>query len=96
MKINAIDKNGNLKEYDAILTYHSDKFNKDYVVYTDNIYNSTNELQIYINEYNSQNSECLVNSISDSEEYNIIKTEVNSILLSMKNEQDKIDNIDIN
>lgn len=96
MKINAIDKNGNLKEYDTILTYHSDEFNKDYVVYTDNIYNSNNELQIYINEYNSQNSECLVNSISNIEEYNIIKTEVNSILLSMKNEQDKIDNIDIN
>ena len=30
MKINAIDKKGNLKEYDVILTYHSDKFDKDY------------------------------------------------------------------
>ena len=47
MKINAIDKDGNLKEYDAILTYHSDEFNKDYVAYTDNIYNSNNELQIW-------------------------------------------------
>lgn len=94
MKINAIDKKGNLKEYDVILTYHSDKFDKDYIVYTDNIYNSNNELQIYINEYNSHNSECLVNNILSNDEYNIIKTEVNSILLSMKNEQDKIDNID--
>ena len=39
MKINAIDNNGNLKEYDAILTYHSDEFNRDYVAYTDNVYN---------------------------------------------------------
>ena len=93
MKINAVDKNGNLKEYDTILTYHSDEFNKDYVVYTDNIYNSNNELQIYINEYNSQDPECLVKSIIDINEYNKIKLEINSILLTMKNE---LDNIDIN
>ena len=95
MKINAVDKNGNLKEYDVILTYHNDEFNKDYVVYTDNVYNSNNELQIYINEYNSQNLECLVNNISDNDEYNKIKSEINSILLTMKNEVDKIDDIDI-
>ena len=29
MKINAIDINGNLKEYDTILTYHNDEYNKD-------------------------------------------------------------------
>ena len=39
MKINAIDESGKLKEYDVILTYHSDNYNKDYIVYTDNIYN---------------------------------------------------------
>lgn len=96
MKINAIDKNGNLKEYDVILTYHSDEFDKEYAVYTDNTYNSNNELQIYINEYNSQDSECLVKNILDYDEYNKIKSEINSILLTLKNETDKIDNIDMN
>ena len=76
MKINAIDKNGNLKEYDVILTYHSDEFDKEYAVYTDNTYNSNNELQIYINEYNSQNSECLVKNIVDHDEYNKIKSRI--------------------
>ena len=33
MKINAIDINGNLKEYDTILTYHNDEYNKDYIVW---------------------------------------------------------------
>lgn len=96
MKINAIDKDGNLKEYDAILTYHSDEFNKDYVAYTDNIYNSNNELQIYINEYILEDSEYLVKDIIDNDEYNKIKIEINSILLTMKNESDKIDDIDLN
>ena len=27
MKINAIDESGKLKEYDVILTYHSDNYN---------------------------------------------------------------------
>lgn len=91
MKINAIDTNGNLKEYDTILTYHSDEFNKDYVVYTDNIYNSNNELQIYISEYNKEDSECLVKEIIDNNEYNKIKSEINSILLTLKNESESID-----
>lgn len=96
MKINAIDKDGNLKEYDAILTYHSDEFNKDYVAYTDNIYNSNNELQIYINEYILEDSEYLVKDIIDNDEYNKIKIEINSILLTMKNENDKIERADNN
>ncbi len=96
MKINAIDKFGNLKEYDAILTYHSDEFNKDYMAYTDNIYNSNNELQIYINEYILEDPEYLVKDIIDNDEYNKIKIEINSILLTMKNENDKIERADNN
>lgn len=91
MKINAIDTNGNLKEYDTILTYHSDEFNKDYIVYTDNIYNSNNELQIYISEYNKEDSEHLVKEITNNNEYNKIKSEINSILLTLKNESKSID-----
>ena len=89
MKIKATTKNGNIKEYDVILTYHSDEFNKDYVVYTDNIYNNNNELQIYINEYNKDDLELISKNISNPNEYNKIKTEVNRILLTMKNETDK-------
>ena len=91
MKINAIDTNGNLKKYDTILTYHSDEFNKDYIVYTDNIYNSNNELQIYISEYNKEDSERLVKEITNNNEYNKIKSEINSILLTLKNESESID-----
>lgn len=92
MKINAIDNNGNLKEYDAILTYHSDEFNRDYVAYTDNVYNSDNRLQIYISEYNPEDLESTVKIVSSNEEFNKIKTEINSILLTMKNETDKLEN----
>ena len=93
MKINAIDKNGNLKEYAVILTYHSDEFNKDYVVYTDNKY-FNNELQIYINEYNLSDLETIAKNIANNEELNKIKVEINNILLNIKNETTKLENFE--
>lgn len=94
MKINAIDNNGIEKEYDVILTYYSKEYNKNYVVYTDNIYNEKEELHIYINEYNPENIEEVSTSIINNEEYNKIKTEINKILLTMKNENDRLNNAD--
>ena len=91
MKINAVDINGIVKVYDAILTYHSEEYNKHYVVYTDNTYDESNNLIIYISSYNLLNPENIVKKIDDNEEYNKIKTEINKILLTVKNESDKID-----
>jgi len=90
MKIYAIDNNGIEKEYDVILTYYSKEYNKNYVVYTDNVYNEKEELKIYINKYNPENVEEVSTSITNNEEYNKIKTEINKILLTMKNENDKL------
>lgn len=89
MKINAIDELGRIKEYEAILTYHSEEYNKHYVVYTDNLYDESNNLIIYISSYNLLNPETIVKKIEDEKEYNEIKTEVNKILLTIKNETDK-------
>ena len=92
MKINAIDESGKLKEYEVILTYYSDEYNKDYIVYTDNIYNSNNELQIYINEYNKDSVEDTVKDITDTDEYTKIKSVIGNILVNMKNESDILNN----
>ena len=92
MKINAVDVNGIVKEYDAILTYNSEEYNKHYVVYTENLYDENNELIIYISSYNLINPDTIVKDIEDKEEYNKIKTEINKILLTIKNETEKLDN----
>ena len=80
------DEAGNTKEYQVILTYFDDEYNKDYIVYTDNKYNDNGELQLYINSYDNDN----INEIIDKKEYKKIKTIINSILLTIKNEQEKI------
>lgn len=92
MKINAIDSDGRVKEYDAILTYHSEEYNKHYVVYTDNTYNENNELITYISSYTLTNPETIVKEIENKVEYNKVKTEINKILLTIKNESEKIHN----
>ena len=90
MKISAVDINGRIKEYDAILTYHSEEYNKHYVVYTDNLYDESNNLIIYISSYNLLNPETIVKKIEDEKEYTEIKTEINKILLTIKNESEKL------
>ena len=88
--IKSKDSYGNIKEYQVILTYYSDEYNKDYIVYTDNKYNDNNELQIYINSYDKDT----VKEIEDRKEYKKIKTIINSILLSIKNEDEKLESND--
>ena len=87
-----LDENGNEVVYDVLFTFESDETKKNYIVYTDNIYNSNNELQIYINEYNKDSVEDTVNNITDTDEYNKIKSEIDSILVNMKNESDILNN----
>ncbi len=88
--ITASDKDGIKKEYQVILTYYSDEYDKNYVVYTDNNYTDNDELQIYINSYNPSDKEIFSKTIEDKEEYKKIKTIINSLLLTMKNEADKL------
>ena len=48
-------------------------------------------LNLYISSYNEDDIEVIVKEIENDEEYNIIKTEINKILLTIKNESDKLD-----
>ena len=94
MKIRALDLNNNVKEYDVILTYFSEEFDKDYVVYTDNNYEA-DKLKIYISNYNKDQSETIVRPIDNNEEYEKVLEEVNTILLNLKKETELLENNDL-
>ena len=89
-KISTTLANGTKVEYNVILTFKSSITDKNYIVYTDNTYDKDDELIIYISTYNPDDIEVLVKEIEDKEEYNYIKTEINKILLTLKNENDKL------
>jgi uncharacterized protein YrzB (UPF0473 family) len=80
MKINAIDNNGNLKEYDAILTYHSDEFNKDYVVFQVRGEGSASAA-IYHPEDNGKGS---LERIESDEEWEMLEELLNDYASSME------------
>lgn len=92
MKIYALDIDGNNKEYDAVMSYYSEEYDKHYMVYTDNEY-IDDMLKIYISNYDPNSYEVIVKEIEE-EEYSKVKIEIDKILLNIKSEIDKIDEIE--
>ena len=78
MKINAIDELGRIKEYEAILTYHSEEYNKHYVVYTDNTRDEKDNLNIYAAIY-YPNDDSRLESIETDEEWDEIERRLNDL-----------------
>ena len=54
-------KDGKIKGYNPILTFKNEKSGKDYIVYTDNEYDSANKLKIYAAIYNPLTNEFIAN-----------------------------------
>lgn len=46
-KIKGISPNGSEKEYDAILTFNNKRNDKNYIIYTDNLYDSYGKLKVF-------------------------------------------------
>jgi len=88
VKIYALDVDGNNKEYDAVMSYYSEEYDKHYMVYTDNEY-IDDMLKIYISNYDPNSYEVIVKEIEE-EEYSKVKIEIDKILLNIKSEIDKI------
>ena len=67
-RIFSVEKNGEKREYDVILTFKKEKNGKDYVVYTDNIYDKENKLKIYAAIYNPLTNE-YIETVESKEEW---------------------------
>ena len=72
--------NGELKEYDVVLTFHSDKQNKDYIVYTDNTYDNENKLKMYVAIYDQNLENPFAGYPSTREEIDEINVMINKVL----------------
>lgn len=90
MKISALTEDGRVKEYDVVLTYYSEIYDKKYIVYTENKYDKNHELILYISDYNCDNLEQLVTDIVDINEYNEVKKEIDKIIVSLKEETERL------
>lgn len=79
-KIFTVFQNGIKKEYDVILTFKNERNGKDYIVYTDNVYDEFNKLKIYAALYNPLTSEFL-GYVEDKEEWKDIINLLDNVLL---------------
>ena len=79
-KIFTVSKNGIKKSYEVILTFKNEKNGKDYVVYTDNMYDEENKLKIYAALYNPLTNEFLGN-VENKEEWKDIIKLLDNVLL---------------
>lgn len=70
---------GTKKSYDVILTFHNDNNDKDYIVYTDNVYDEYNKLKIYASIYNSYDNSFLGHP-STVEEWDVINNLLKEVL----------------
>jgi uncharacterized protein YrzB (UPF0473 family) len=68
--------------YDVILTFHNDNNDKDYIVYTDNKYDSENKLKIYASIYNSVDNTFIGHPTTAEEWYEINKV-IDKVLLDV-------------
>lgn len=61
------------KEFEVLYTFKSIKYNKDYVIYTDNSYDENNNLSIFASIYYPFNLEKELENIESEEEWNEIE-----------------------
>lgn len=68
------------KRYSTILTFYNSDFDKNYVVYTDDTYSPSGNLNIYASCYNPFDSEFKLNPILSDEEWNNIDKVIDGII----------------
>lgn len=80
MKIIFMDEKGQAKEYDVILTFHNEKYSKNYCLCTDNNEGNDGKINTYLYESYEKDGDLLVKEIEDKKEFNDIKKEANTLL----------------
>lgn len=81
-----LKKDGNVKEYDVILTFNNPKNNKDYVIYTDNLYDKDNKLKVFAAIYDVDFPEPFIGYPTSNQEWKDICELLDSVILESKGE----------
>lgn len=83
MQFETKDKNGNKIICEVIATYHDDKTNKDFIVYTDKTLDENNKLKVYYSLYEEIDNSIRLIDITDANDkkigLQIIKEIINDI-----------------
>ena len=85
-KITLIE-DGEEKEYTVLFTFHSDKYKKDYFVYTDDKEDEDGYLNVFASSYNQDTGE--LEAVEDEEEWTNIDQMVFKVVGEVKNKEEQ-------
>ncbi len=85
-KITLIE-DGEEKEYTVLFTFHSDKYKKDYFVYTDDKEDEDGYLNVFASSYNQDTGE--LEAVEDEEEWTNIDQMVFRVVGEVKNKEEQ-------
>lgn len=83
------EEDGTSKTYSTLFTFYSQEYNKNYVVYSDyidNINAFTNKSIIYASIYNPDDEFFNIINITDKEELDMVKQQIDEIMMENINE----------
>lgn len=81
--INSIDEYGNEVLFEVIATYHDDKLNKDFIIYTDKTYDEKGKLNVYYSLYEKCDNNIKLINTENSEERKIGLMLIKEIMKNM-------------
>lgn len=81
-KIKGISKDEKIKEYDVILTFNNVRNNKDYVVYTDNLYDKDGKIKIFSALYDIDSPDPFIGYPASNEEWKDIYELLDGVILN--------------
>lgn len=79
-KISTILANGTKVEYNVMLTFKSNKTNKNYCIYTDNTYDQNKKLRFYAACYDPSNQNPYLGEPTTKEEWEEITAIINNTI----------------
>lgn len=68
------DEYGNIKQYEMLLSFNNNFIN--YIVYTDNTYNTNNELNIFASRYEIIDNKINLKDLEDDKEYELVNKKI--------------------
>ena len=68
------DEYGNIKQYEMLLSFNNNFIN--YIVYTDNTYNTNNELNIFASRYEIIDNKINLKDLEDVKEYELVNKKI--------------------
>lgn len=80
-RISTILSNGTKVDYNVILTFKSVISGKNYVVYTDNTYDTNNKIRFYAAVYNPELSNPFIGEPATKEEWSEITNAIDNVII---------------